>query len=259
MSQSEHAETLPPQSPRLGIIHFLGWITGVAIVLAAYRAALESGWLEVPQAGIEETRWWQLGYGLVYGTALSTIGLLLYRRLHGDSRFPAHPGHWLLVFGGLAFFVDAAAFGTAKGLIALWKTRFGFDPGWYYCQQFLAWGIALVVAVIFLTRLKTDWNWRLLAMLIVILVAVNWLTHTLVVIEVVTQALGYRLGWGAWPFYGTHVAEIVGVGVCLLAMPIVIGCDRHPRDWLHWVGVAATIVLALVEEANQIQVLVRAR
>ncbi len=250
---------LPPQRTPLGIIHLLGWITGVAVVLAAYRAALDAGWLDVAKDSYEEARWWQLGYGLVYGTALSTLGLLLYRRLRGDSRFPVHPGHWLLVFGGLAFFLDVAAFGMAKGLLALWKSRFQMDPGWYYCQQSLAWGMALVVALVFLTRLKTDWNWRLLAWLIASLIAVNWLTNTLVVFEIVTQTLGFQIIWGAWPFYLVHYAEIIGVGVCLLAMPLVIGCDRQSRDWLHWVGIAATIMLALVEEANQIATLVRWR
>ena len=249
----------PDQQHRLGIVHLLIWIAGVAAVLALYRAALESGWLEVSAAGREEVRWWQTAYGLVYGTAISGMGLVIYRRLRGDRSFPAHPGHWLLVFGGVAFSVDAAAFVLAKGMNSAWIARFGGSPGLYYLQQWLAWGMALGVAIVVLARLRTAWNWWLLAGLVAVLIAVNFLTHTLVMAQSLAQAGGSSIISGAWPVYLIHWARILGTAVCLASLPVVLGSDRRPRDWLHWVGIVALVALALVEEADQIQVIVRSR
>lgn len=251
------SDSIPHRPAPLGVIHLLGWMTGIALVLGAYRATLELGWLGIPRESHEETRWWQLGYGLVYGTAISTLGLLFYRRWRGDTHFPVHPGHWLLVMGGLAFFIDGIAFGAARGLHALWTRQFPSDPGWFYLQQSLAWGTALVVAILFLRNLRTNWNWLLLAGLIAGLIAVNWWTNLLILGQVVTQILGYPMISGEWPYYLVHYAQIIAVGICLLAMPVIIGCDRHERDWLHWVGVGATVMLALVEAANHVTVLVR--
>ncbi len=254
MSQSDHPDSPRPRSPPLGplgIIHFLGWITGIAAVLAVYRGVLDAGWLDVSPDRFEEARWWQLGYGLAYGTALSTLGLLLYRRIRGDHRFPAAPGHWLLVFGGLAFLADAIAFGLAKGIVALWKVRFQSDPGWYHFQQSLVWGIALVGAVIVLARLQTTWNWWLVAVLVAALIAANWLNHSLCVIDHCAREFGRVPLGSVWPYYSAPWVQIVGLAVCLAAIPVAIGFDRQPRDWLHWVGIVATIFLALVEAASQ--------
>ena len=257
MSATDPFEATRPRQP-LGIIHLLGWITGIAVVLALYRWALDSGWLDVSPAYQEELRWWQLGYGLVYGTAISTAGLLIYRRICGDRRFPSQPGHWLLLFGALAFAADVLAFVLSKAIVALWKRQFEWDPGWYYFQQALVWSFALLVASIVLSRLRAQWNWRLLAVLIAMLIATNCLTNSLVVFSMWTQAMGLAILSGGWPYYLVHWAQIVAVGICLLAIPIVVGCDRHPRDWLHWVGIVATTALGLVEEANQILTLSRA-
>jgi hypothetical protein len=258
MSAPEKSAAQPGEH-RLAIIHLLGWMAGVAVVLSLYRTALETGWLDVPTAGREELRWWQTAYGLVYGTAISGMGLLIYRRLRGNRSFPAHPGHWLLMLGGLAFATDAIAFVLAKGLDAAWTARIGWSPGLYYVQQWLAWGTALAVAIVVLARLRTDWNWWLLAGLIAALIAVNFLTHTLVMGQALAQAVGSSVISGAWPHYLIHWARIVGTAICLAVLPVVLAGDRRPRDWLHWVGVVALVALAVVEEADQIQVIARTR
>ena len=259
MSMSLPDRPSSPSPPRLGIIHLLVWMAGVAVVLAIYRAAVETGWLEVTAEGRDEARWWLTAYGLVYGTAISGMGLLIYRRLRGDESFPACPGHWLLIFGGLAFAADAAAFVLAKGLMAAWSARIGWSPGFYYVQQWLAWGLALAVAMVVLVRLRTAWNWWLLTGLIMALIAVNFLAHTLLMAQAVAQAFGSSAISGVWSPSLTHWTRIFGTAVCLAGLPVVLAGDRGRRDWLHWVGVVALVALALVEDADQIQVIVRAR
>lgn len=243
-----------PRSP-LGIVHLLGWTAGVAVVLALYRVALD--WIDVRQEYREETQWWQLGYGLVYGTAISTIGLLFWRRFRGGEPFPVHPGHWLLVLGGIAFAIDGVAFGIAKGIVWGWESHFGWRPSWFHIQQSLAWGLAIVVAAAFELRLKTTWNWQLLAAVITGMIAVNWGTHTFIVADLVAQAVGSWLFTGAWPEYLAVWSSLIANALCLLSMPLVLAYDRQPRDWLHWVGVTAAVVLSLVDQASQIVKLIR--
>lgn len=244
-----------PQS-RLGIIHLLGWITGVAMVLAGYRAVLDAGWLGIPLDQYEATRWWQLGYGLAYGAGLSTLGLLVWRRLRGDRCFPSHPGHWLLVFGGLALMIDAAAFVVAKGVVTVMSSRGRVAIDWFWIQQSLGWGIALVVGLLVLARMTTNWHWRLLATLITLAIGVNWLTNTLVVADFFGQGFGWSGTW--WLYYLVLYARAASIALCLVAMPLVLSGDRgEPRDWLHWVGVAASVMLGVVDFARQVATIVQ--
>ena len=86
--------TRPNRRSRLGIVHFLIWMSGCGVVLAIYR-------LNTPaQASLAQSAS-QLGYGLAYGTAASGLALFLWRWRTGSGPLPAQPGHWLLVFGAV--------------------------------------------------------------------------------------------------------------------------------------------------------------
>src|SRR5687767_9409788 len=85
---------------RLGVIHFLGWMLGCAVVLAIVRLGAAPG----NPTLADSLR--QLGYGLTYGTAASGLGLFLWRWRTGSGSGPTQPGHWLLVFGGIGLLLD---------------------------------------------------------------------------------------------------------------------------------------------------------
>jgi hypothetical protein len=94
------------ESPRLGIIHFLGWITCVAVFLGVSHSVM--GVFEYSaqeMSGFGLTVWGMTG--IVFGTSLG--GLLLFAaRRHRGVTFPVYPGETLL-------FVK----GTNAGLLAL--------------------------------------------------------------------------------------------------------------------------------------------
>jgi hypothetical protein len=55
----------PSPRSRLGIIHLLGWMAGVAVVLALYRALTD--WSEVKSEELDGVRHRHLAFGLAYG------------------------------------------------------------------------------------------------------------------------------------------------------------------------------------------------
>src|SRR5262245_4512151 len=114
-------------SPRLGIVHFLGWMVGVGIVLAIYRAATE--WNELPEEVDLTQRLIQLGFGLAYGTAASGLGLFVWRWTRGTASGPTQPGHWLLVFGGIGLVIDVGLAAALEGYAWLANPRNAYGIG----------------------------------------------------------------------------------------------------------------------------------
>jgi hypothetical protein len=89
----------PPEPPRLGIIHMMGWTLCVAGYLGflSMLALTTKGSPEYPIL---------LGYmGLGGGTALGGLALLVVWRCRG-VHFPARPGEYLLVAVGLGHVAD---------------------------------------------------------------------------------------------------------------------------------------------------------
>lgn len=86
----------PPQPPRLGIIHLLGWTLCVAAYLGFLRLFVIATWGSPEEAVLI---WW--GYtGLGGGTALGGLVLFVVWRCRG-VQFPTRPGEYLLVTVGL--------------------------------------------------------------------------------------------------------------------------------------------------------------
>src|SRR4029453_14079367 len=156
------AKSSVPNSPvqRLAIVHFLGWMIGVGAVLAIYRAATE---FTEPTREVDlSQRLIQLGFGLAYGTAVSGLGLFLWRWWRGKGSGPTQPGHWLLVFGGIGLIVDV---GVAAVVYAVMMSRSGNDHGsvafrsWSN-HQIIGWSIAALITSVVLIRLRAAWWWR---------------------------------------------------------------------------------------------------
>jgi|GEM_PF-3597570 hypothetical protein len=247
------SEPQPPavaKSPvqRLAIVHFLGWMIGVGAVLAIYRAATE---LTEPTREVDlSQRLIQLGFGLAYGTAVSGLGLFLWRWWRGKGSGPTQPGHWLLVFGGIGLIVDV---GVAAIVYAVMMSRSGNDYGsmafrsWSN-HQIIGWSIAALIASVVLFRLRAAWWWRVVVVVVLVLTIAN-----------VAANIVYVLGAngvfaGTWPYDISQFVRVVGALACIAVIGFAEACDRRQalaRDWLHSAGLLMALSLASVDLAVQ--------
>ncbi|MCU0878846.1 MAG: hypothetical protein MUF06_13770 [Pirellulaceae bacterium] len=236
---------LANHSPRLGIVHLLGWTLGVAIVLGVYRAA--NAWQS--QDGVTPPMSpWALGFGLAYGTALGGLGLFLWRWWRGTGSGPTQPGHWLLVLGGIGFLLDVGLVPVSQALVML---RYGSitDYGhWVWMlHQCLGWLAATLVGLIVLFNLRgASWGWTIVALLFVLSVG-------LVAGLFVTALAAAQLGaLGSWTWYLPMAVKTIGAAVVVTAILAAELADRRrglSRDWLHTGGILAVSLLASVDIA----------
>jgi hypothetical protein len=249
MSMSDSPFSTRKIAPRLGIIHLLGWMIGVGVVLAIFRATTDLA--NYSPEWLPFVRMQQLGFGIAYGTAISGLGLFLWRWWRGAPGGPSQPGHWLLVFGGLGLVIDLLTTLVIK-LVLHWSgtgielTHFGA----YLFYQTMVWWMAAVVATIFLACLSGASRWWI-AMTVVtaLLLTLNSLVTTL-------SFYGYMHGAaGTWTW---KVPIMVRIATTLIVLAILWMAEivdrRHrvSRDWLHGAGVVAISGLGLVDFASNL-------
>jgi len=148
MSQTESPFATPTRQSRLAIIHLLGWMVGIGAILAVFRATTDD--LDYPEEWLPFLRMQQLGFGLAYGTAISGVGLFIWRWFRSRPGGPSQPGHWLLIFGGIGLVLDLTTTHGMK-LALLWSgtgwelTHFG---AWLFYQAALWWCAAVIATTI---------------------------------------------------------------------------------------------------------------
>ena len=241
---------------RLGIVHLLGWMAGCAVVLAIYRGTTD--WAKIDPDYRATLRLWQLAFGLLYGTALSGLGLLAWRRLRGQTTFPSMAGHWLLVFGGIGYLHDALTTWIAERILAASSlSADGLSP--YYLQQSLGWGGAALAGLICCFAKGISIRWRVFVLFVTLVFATNAATH---ILGATTQLAPYFLRRplfsGSWPYYLAALSRAVGESACVGFLPLLVWFDARAglrRDWLHWTGVVVVTGLAIVDVTQNVLVL----
>jgi len=245
MSQAPAPIDSTKPAARLGIVHFLGWMIGVSAVLSLYRAA--TAWSDRPQDVDLTQQLIQLGFGLAYGSAVSGLGLFLWRWWRGTGSGPTQPGHWLLVFGGIGMVVD---FGLAVSIQALAiATGATTDLGTMSFEvwsrhQFSGWTIAAMITGIILVVLRAAWWWRA----VVIVALIMCLANLAAMIVYVLATKGVFAG--SWPYEVSMWVRVSGSLACLVAIGMAEFRDRRlrlPRDWLHAFGIVTALSLAAVD------------
>lgn len=248
MSEPQSPTVAKSPAQRLAIVHFLGWMLGVGAVLAIYRAATQ---LTEPTREVElSQRLIQLGFGLAYGTAVSGLGLFLWRWWRGTGSGPTQPGHWLLVFGGIGLVIDVV---VAAVVYAVIMSRSGYELGMldfraWSNHQIIAWSIAALIASVVLIRLRAAWWWRVVVVVVLVMTFAN-------VAAIIVYVLGAQgVFAGAWPYDISLFVRVAGALACVAAIGFAETCDRrqgHLRDWLHATGLLMALSLASVDLAVQ--------
>jgi hypothetical protein len=237
-----------PPTQKLAIVHLLGWMAGVGVVLAIYRAATQ--WTEPTREVEFSQRLIQLGFGLAYGTAVSGLGLFLWRWWRGTGSGPTQPGHWLLVFGGLGLVIDV---GVAAAVYAVVMSRSGTDYGILTFQawsnhQIIGWSMAALISSVVLIRMRATWWWQAVVLVVLVMTIAN------VAANILYLLCANGVFAGTWPYDVTQYVRVAGALGCLAAIGFAEVCDRRqgrPRDWLHLVGLLMAVSLGSVDLAVQ--------
>lgn len=236
-----------PPAQRLAIVHFLGWMLGVGAVLAIYRAATP---LTGPTRELElSQRLIQLGFGLAYGTAVSGLGLFLWRWWRGTGSGPTQPGHWLLVFGGIGLVIDVGVAAVVYTVLARRNTDYGIlSFQTWSSHQIIGWFIAALISSVVLIRMRAAWWWQAVVCVVLTMTIANVAANIIYVLG----AQGFFAG--TWPFDVSQFVRVTGAVACVAAIGFAESCDRcqgQPRDWLHVVGILMALSLASVDLAVQ--------
>jgi hypothetical protein len=241
--------TLPKRPQKLAIVHFLGWTLGVAVVLGIYRAInVWTAWLNNEANEPVEMSWRELGYGLAYGTAVSGLGLYVWRWWRGSSAGPSQPGHWLLVIGGITLVIDL---GVATSVFLAASLR--ADPNSFswtsYGHQAIGYGLAAGVSlVIFLNLRDAGRLWIAATMIVMVMLTTNAIASG---VSLVVATRGVFPG--TWIWWIPLFFRVAGAACFVAAISAAEINDRlrgRPRDWLHLGGIVAVLGLGLVDVAN---------
>jgi hypothetical protein len=241
MTRTTPDAPLVTHSPRLGIVHLLGWTLGVAVVLGIYRAGNA---FQIQDSESQPMSPWALGFGLAYGTALGGLSLFLWRWWRGTGSGPIQPGHWLLVFAGLGFCLDLVAMAAADAIVYLWTGASDVFRTWNL-HQCLGWSLGAMVALVVLSRLRdASVGWIVVAALLFVTMSLAAIQH------IVSFAAAEAGALGNWTWQVPLVGKTIGVSIVLAAIIVAEIVDRRrgrARDWLHAGGILAVTLLSLAE------------
>jgi hypothetical protein len=241
--------TVTPKPQKLAIVHLLGWMLGVGTVLAIYRAG--AAVQDLPPEQALSIQLGQLGLGIAYGTAISGLGLFLWRWLRGHGHGPTQPGHWLLVLGGAGLVLDFGS--TAAVKAGLWLSGSGIDIrhfGAWTGHQALVWSLAsLIAGCVVLGLLRRNdapiW-WTGMAIATLFALSANAAAY-------LASLWGFFAGVGGnWVWIVPQTIRVVSESVTIAMLLWAVIADRRAglaRDWLHAGGVAAGLGLGLVDMA----------
>ena len=233
----------PPKTQPLAIVHLLGWTLGVAVVLAIYRSITDDA--NYPPEFLWQVRLWQLGYGFFYGTAVSGLGLFLWRWFRGGL-LPSQPGHWLLVLGGIGLVIDLGTGALVFGFMALrgWEAPLSSFEG-FLAQQIFAWSLAALLGIVFIVRMRgAKALWTLVAVIILIAAIIN------ASLAAISFFCFLRGAVGAWVWQVPIMARLIVTPIAMIAIvaaAIADGRSSERRDWLHYGGVVSVLFLGAVE------------
>lgn len=233
----------PTRPQRLAIVHLLGWTLGVAAVLGIYRAA--AVWHASLDNRPVQMTWPALGYGLAYGTAVSGLGLFIWRWWRGASQGPTQPGHWLLVFAGIGLLIDL---GVA---LAIEVAQVWLDPSRQYvylaypAHQAVGWAVGAVLGMIVLLNLRGAGRlWIAATLIVVLMMSANSLACA---VSFIAAYHGFPGTWIWWVPVCVRVSGEACVVVIVAGAEISDRWSRLERDWLHLGGIVAALALGAVD------------
>jgi hypothetical protein len=226
---SDHTAPAYLQPPRLGVIHLLAWMTVAAVMFKINRAVRPAGPTTIDWAHFV----WMVRE-LAIAAAITGEGIILaakYRGLKGRIQ----PGHFLLFYCGVL-------------PVQEWLFPVPMPDAFLVLFEFSIVFVNAVVPFCFALRMPEKGRWTTS---LLILGATNLL---LAVIESPTISEIIALSASSAlrsvylsvylylaPFRGS--LAVYALTIAFLAVAAMLDCLRKSkRDWLHWLGVCATLM-----------------
>lgn len=169
-------------------------------------------------------------WAAVQGALLAAM-LLIATSYFRHGQKPVHPGHWILLLNSLLIPVAL----LAHTVLSIQINRFGDDtPSWVYTVNntiYLLFNLCFTLIWLALCRgAKHGWSWLFVCALFLVLSVVTTFGYLSATISghSIPSALVYAIQ------FVILIAGTVAVAIDLL--------NGERRDWLHWFGMAVTLV-----------------
>jgi hypothetical protein len=224
-SEAPSSASVQDSEPRLGIIHFMGWMAATAACLSTHQVVLR--WLKGTGHAVSDPvslSVHQVAGAIGAGLAVGFVVMMLVRRRRGFA-FPSYPGEFLAILQGFLVILSYAA------LAALGAGVHETLGQWTIT---LVWGVPqCIVLTLFATWASRTLHlrrWR------VFFVGFAVLTVLLFVLEYTYTLPSFLFSMSlnpAWMECGIKIAMPVLLAVALLG-------DRRngaDRPWTHWLGI----------------------
>lgn len=214
-------DEIAPQE-RLSISHLLVW-TATSAVLLGYQRAMAS--FSGDQTVVSNLI--TLCYAPLFGAGLGACLLSLWRRANGGPRFPVHPGHWLLIVGGVTG-VTSIVFQTLVVFALAQATSYPVFIG-IRLVEFIVSGILFGIAI---GRVRGLW----------------WIAFSMGLVSTLTMLLFMVLALFdfEWLFfsYRFQIEPLLSAVVAFVVLVVAVfdWCSDAQRDYLHWTGIIARVI-----------------
>jgi len=225
----------PSGAPRLGIIHFLLWMAGSALMMGMHRDFASSAYEPTVEYALRQAIF--LTESMVYGAALASLSLFyFYRRL----AFPSQPGHWLLLLLAASVLLN-----WITSLFAPSGDDFAFQDTsrWILLRLTIRASIPslilLVAGMVSIFDRSIVWGVVMLTCLLVVLV--NYLIWIVFTLDMAGMNFFNRLL--DFPIIRILTYAMIAVPALGIAVACLVDfLQRNRRDWVHWLGVGCRLL-----------------
>lgn len=249
MSEAPPSATPAQSQPPLGISHLMLWILGAAVVLGVYRWFV--GIEELPPLVRAVMVGSQLTLSLLAGINIAAVIVYARRLVMRDAPLLVQPGHCLLVIAGVTNVAMWLLYGASRGLA---KLQGIVDPvemiPYNSFSQGAAYAMSTALSLLVLVRLDLPRRWKLSFLLSAVFSGILALTFGVMFANSpIVPSDFQRFTLAALSSTYLYVAGQI-VGILVLGFNAIADlADRTPRDWVHRVGVAATILQSMASLA----------
>jgi len=238
MSQPTEIDSVPPELPRLRILHLLLWMVAVSVVMTAYSGLFQDSQDWTILSGIEF-----LTTTIPQTIALATLALGVFWRIKGANFFD-EVGHYLLIVA------SANLIGTITSQMVVTSFSFeekSFTNSWAYIFLIGAaiWPFAVGVVLLLNGKKAADTeSWRLFCKVVGIMYLMSPLLFIIPFVYVLYGSAGDGSLIGIFVMLVSLGIQILWGLLCVVAVREDLA-SHWQRHWTHWCGVIVWLVVTV--------------